>query len=452
MAHLLVVDDEPAITTVLSAFFERTGGHTVTRAHSGLEGVERFVRHRPDLVLLDLRLPDISGFEVLQRLREYDPVVIMITAHGDIPLAVEAMKNGAENFLTKPVDLPHLSAITDRALEKARLKQFNAYLRQQRTSNPAAPLLGRSAAMRELAAQVELLASSDNTTGLLLGESGTGKGRVARLIHARSPRVRHPFVQVNCAALTATSLDAELFGIERAGPGEVAEPRTGLFEIGSHGTVFLDEVGDLAPELQPKLLGVLEGKSFRRVGGTQEVSIDVRVLAASSKDLVNEVNAGRFREDLYYRLSVMPVYLPPLRARAREDLVELVGTLMDELRPQLPDAPAALSDDALDQILKYSWPGNIRELRNALERAMLVSRGTDLIRPTHMPAEVRDAWGGDVSGYTPKTLLELERAHIHRALHAHNLNRTRAARELGISRATLIKKIKQFGLVFRPEH
>jgi DNA-binding NtrC family response regulator len=450
VAHLLIIDDEPAITAVLGAFFERNGGHTVTRAHSGVEGIDRLAQQRPDLTLLDLRLPDISGFEVLQRVREYDPVVIMITAYGDVPLAVEAMKNGAENFLTKPVDLPHLAAVTDRALEKARLKQLNSLLRLQRDGSPAMPLLGRSPAMLELTTQVELLASSEKTIGLLLGESGTGKGRVARLIHELGPRARHAFVEVNCAALTTASLDSELFGYERGAFSGAMETTSGLFEVAHGGTVFLDEIGDLAPDLQPKLIGVLEGKSFRRLGGTQEISTDVRLLAASSKDLVNEVNAKRFREDLYYRLSVMPIHLPPLRARAREDLVELTAKLMTELRRQLPDAPRDLSDDALDRILKYSWPGNIRELRNTLERAMLIARGSDIVKLEHLPADVRDSWGASTNGYVPKTLLDMERAHIHRTLHAHNLNRTHTARELGISRATLIKKIKQYGLVFRP--
>ena len=454
MAHILVIDDEPAITAVLGTFFERNGGHTVTRSHSGLDGIERYVRERPDVVLLDLRLPDISGFEVIQRLQRYDPVVIMITAHGDVPLAVEAMQGGAENFLTKPVDLPHLSAVTDRAIEKARLKQLNSFMRTQREGHTAQmPLLGRSRAMRDLAAQVEILASSDKTTGLILGESGTGKGRVARLVHALSPRARHAFVEVNCGSLTAATLDAELFGFERGAPGtdgDAGETKAGLFEVAHGGTVFLDEIVDLSPELQPKLLGVLEGNSFRRIGGTQQISANVRILAASSKDLVSEVNNGQFREDLYYRLSVMPMHLPPLRARTREDMVELVGTLIAELSPQLTDAPAELTDDALDRILKYSWPGNIRELRNALERAMLVARGERAIKPEHLPSEVREAWGGGVDSHTPRTLVEMERAHIHRALHAHNLNRTHAARELGISRATLIKKIKQFGLVFHP--
>ncbi|HXC25433.1 MAG TPA: sigma-54 dependent transcriptional regulator [Gemmatimonadaceae bacterium] len=448
MAHLLIIDDEPGITAVLSTFFERNGGHTVSRAHSGIEGVERFHQDRPDLTLLDLRLPDISGFEVLQRIRTHDPVVIMITAHGEVELAVEAMKNGAENFLTKPVDLPHLAAVTDRALEKVRLKQLNSLLRLQGDGHAATPLLGRSVTMRELATQVELLASSEKTIGLILGESGTGKGRVARLIHTMSPRAKKAFVEVNCATLTAASLDSDLFGHERGAVSDTTDAKTGLFEVAHHGTVFLDEVGDLASDLQPKLLGILEGKSFRRLGGTQEITTDVRLLAAASKDLVNEVNTGRFREDLYYRLSVMPVYLPPLRARAREDLVELIASLIGELRLQLTDAPSTLSDDALDRMLKHSWPGNIRELRNTLERAMLMARGSEVVKPEHLPSEVRDAWGGGVNGYTPKTLLEVERTHIHRTLHAHNLNRTHAARELGISRATLIKKIKQFGLVF----
>jgi transcriptional regulator with PAS, ATPase and Fis domain len=216
--------------------------------------------------------------------------------------------------------------------------------------------------------------------------------------------------------------------------------------VADSGSLFLDEIGDLDATLQPKLLRVLEGKGFRRLGGTDEVNVDVRLITATSKDLVNEVTAGSFREDLYYRLSVMPIFLPPLRARAREDVIELIAHVLDELHKSLTDAPAQLSDLALDRLLRYPWPGNIRELRNVLERAMIMGRGSASIGVEHLPVEVREASGAGVEHHVPRSLSEVERTHIERTLKAHEGNRTRAARELGISRATLIKKIKEFGL------
>jgi len=451
MASVLIVDDETPITQALGTFFERSGGHVVMAAHSGAEGIATFERARPDLVLLDVRLPDMTGFDVLARIRDANPVVIMITGYGDVALAVQAMQNGAENFLTKPVDLAHLGAVAERGFEKARLRQMNRYLASRHGPPSPALVLGASRPMQELAAQIDLIASSDRTTVLLIGESGSGKGRVAELIHARSPRATQPFVEVNCAALTAASLDVELFGQDRSGGEDNGasanrEFKPGLFEVAHGGTLFLDEVGDLDSHLQPKLLRILEGKSFRRVGGTQEIFANVRLIAATSKDLVNEVTAGTFREDLYYRLNVMPIYLPPLRARSREDLLELVARVIDELRPILPDAPTAVSEGALDRMLRYGWPGNIRELHNVLERAMIMSRGQDAIAAHHLPGDVREVAGGPVDHHVPKSLEEVERSHIERTLRAHAGNRTHTARELGISRATLIKKIKAFGL------
>ena len=460
MSSVLIVDDEPSITQALGAFFERSGGHVVTAAHNGEEAVSLFQRTRPDLVLLDVRLPDMTGFAVLDQIRADAPVVIMMAAFGDVPLAVQAMQKGAENFLTKPIELTHLGAVAERGFEKARLRQMNRYLASRHGHADAHLVLGASRPMQELAAQIDMLAASDRTTVLLIGESGSGKGRVAELIHSRSPRAAMPFVEVNCAALTAGSLDGELFGQERSVAGGAAtgngtdgdgshagrEYKPGLFEVASGGSLFLDEIGDLDSHLQPKLLRVLEGKAFRRVGGTQEICANVRLIAATSKDLVNEVTAGTFREDLYYRLNVMPVYLPPLRARAREDVLELVAHVIGELRSIFPDAPTAVSDAALERLLRYSWPGNIRELRNVLERAMIMSRGQATIAAEHLPSDVRDAAGGSTDQHIPKSLDEVERTHIERTLRAHTGNRTHTSRELGISRATLIKKIKAYGL------
>jgi two-component system, NtrC family, response regulator AtoC len=446
MATILIIDDEPDITATLSRFFERAR-HEVLVAHSGEEGIASYRRARPDLVLLDLHLPDMSGLDVLSTLHAMEAVVIMITGQGDIEVAVEAMRSGAENFLPKPVELAHLGAASDRALEKAKLREMNRFLTSRRGDGTAGgALLGVSPAMTDVANQISLLARSEKTTALLLGESGTGKGRVAELIHAQSPRAAKPFVEVNCASLTSTLLDSELFGHEKEALGDARERKIGLVEIANGGSLFLDEIADLDATLQPKLLRVLEGKSFRRLGGTEEIRVEVRLIAATSKDLVNEVTAGRFREDLYYRLSVMPITLPPLRARAREDLVQLIGAVLDELHPQLGEAPERVSEAALERLLKYAWPGNIRELRNVLERAMIMGRGAPEVLPVHLPSEVRDASGAAVEHYVPKSLEEVERVHMERTLRAHSGNRTRAARELGISRATLIKKIRDYNL------
>lgn len=445
MASILIIDDEVAIAAAFAMFFRHDGQHVVHEAYTGGDGVDAYWRLRPDLVLLDVRLPDMTGFEVLAKIREDNPVVIMITAYGDVPMAVDALHKGAENFLTKPVDLSHLSAAADRALEKSRLRRMNRYLSDKRDATPRV-VFGASSAMRDLSDQVMLLAQSDRTTGLVIGERGSGKGRVAELIHQLSPRASKPFVDVNCAALTAESLDIELFGEE----GSAGRPaKLGLFEIADSGTLFLDEIGDLSLQLQPKLLRALEGKGFRRHGGTVDIVPNTRVIAATSRDLGEELAAGRFREDLYYRLSVMPIRLIPLRERTREDMLELLGNIMGELAVVLPGAPDTLTDEALEALLRYGWPGNIRELRNALERAMLMARGAGRIEARHLAREITSASGADVAHHLPRTLADVERAHIDRTLKAHQFNRTHAAKELGIARATLIKKIKEYELAER---
>ncbi|HET8771345.1 MAG TPA: sigma-54 dependent transcriptional regulator [Gemmatimonadaceae bacterium] len=444
MASILIIDDEVAIATAFAMFFRHDGAHTVVEAHNGEDGIAAYRRLRPDLVLLDVRLPDMTGFDVLSAIRDDNPVVIMVTAYGDVPTAVDALHKGAENFLTKPVDLSHLAAAAERALEKAQLRRMSHWLADRRGIGKDL-VFGSSSSMRELQAQLSLLAGSDRTTALVLGESGSGKGRVAELLHAQSPRAAGPFVEVNCASLRPESLDSELFGVE-AGNGEGESTKLGAFEIADRGTIFLDEISDLDPQLQPKLVRVLEGKGFRRVGGTNEITPNVRVIAASSRDLVAEVAEGRFREDLYYRLAVMPIQLPPLRARLREDLMELIVSVQNALLPSLPGAPTRLSDEALNALLRYGWPGNIRELRNVLERAMLMSRGQAVVEALHLPREVQSASGALVSHHEPRSLNEVERAHIDRTLRAHHHNRTHAARELGISRATLIKKIREYDL------
>ena len=445
MAKILIVDDEPDLSAAFGRYFERTG-HDVLRAGTGEEAIAMVEAEHPAMMLLDLKLPDMTGFDVLARTREHRPIVVVVTGHADVALAVEAMQGGAEGFLTKPVELAHLGAVVDRALEKAQLRDLSraAGARVGRLSTEM--LLGSSSPMRELAQQIELLARSERTVALLVGELGVGKGRVARAIHALSGRGGRAFHEIDCSTRPVEELDLELFGVERS----VGGPVPGLFEAADGGTLFLDEIADLPESLQPMLLRALETRRVRRSGGTREVVVDVRLIAATTRDLATEVTEGRFREDLYYRLGVMPLYLPPLRARSREDMRETVRALVSELRRGVPDAPHEVGDDALELIGSYPWPGNVRELRNVLERALLLARGATAVLPAHLPAEVRGSGDDLPVPHVSRTLAEVERAHIDRTLRAHSANRTRTARELGISRATLIKKIREYELGERP--
>ncbi|HKI94936.1 MAG TPA: sigma-54 dependent transcriptional regulator [Gemmatimonadales bacterium] len=441
---LLLVDDDPDVLRSVGAFLERSGW-TVFREDTGEAAITAFQRERPDVVVLDLWLPDLSGLDVLERLREWNAAVVLLTGHADVPTAVQAMQLGAENFLTKPVDMPHLVATVTRAAETARLRREVRRLTASDRPGAGAVALGVSPPMRELERQVALLAEAERTTVLITGESGTGKGRVARMLHAGSPRAAAPFVEVNSGGLTATFLANELFGHERGAFTDAKDTKRGLFEIADRGTLFLDEIGELGLELQPKLLGVIETKRFRRLGGTREIGVDVRLLAATNRDLVQLVNDGAFREDLYYRINVTVIHLPPLRERARDDRLALVEQLMAELAGEVPGAPAEVGTEALDRLLSYAWPGNVREMRNALERGMIMARGAPALGLEHLPTEIRRGRGG-VRRHKAETLKDAERRQIERALKFHGGNRTHAARELGISRVTLLKKIRDYGL------
>jgi len=309
----------------------------------------------------------------------------------------------------------------------------------QRDNHAVLPLMGTSRTMHDLVRQVDALARSDAATALLIGEPGTGKSRLAQYIHSRSARAARPFVEINCATSDATTLATELFG-----DPDAAEHAPGLLDLVSGGTVLVEEIADLGTDLQQRLLHTLDSADAQ---ADNAEATAVRVIAASSKDLVSEVNAGRFREDLYYRLGVAPVHLPPLRARSRDDLTELITATFFTLSAELADSPRTLDQDVIECLIAYPWPGNIRELRNAIERAIMVARGERVLRRAHLAAELQDDQGSEIV-HTPRTLMDVERAHIHRTLRAHKLNRTHAARELGISRATLIKKIKEYGLVY----
>jgi DNA-binding NtrC family response regulator len=441
---LLLVDDDPSVLRAIGDYFERIG-YEVWRDGTGEQALDTYRRVRPDVILLDLHLPDSSGLVVLERLRREGAAVILLTGQGDIETAVKAMQLGAENFLTKPVDMTHLAAAIARVAEKSRLSRQNARLRALDHEIEGIASLGVSPAMHELGRQIELLAASDRSTVLLQGESGTGKGWVARVLHNLSPRAGGPFIEVNCAGLSATFLDSELFGHEKGAYTDAKERKIGLFELADKGSIFLDEIGELAPELQPKLLHVLETKKFRRLGGTRELQVDVRLITATNRDLVREVEAGRFREDLFYRLNVMPLTIPPVRDRTREDRLELITRIIQDLKAQLPGCPSECTTDVLDRLLSAPWPGNVREMRNVLERSMILGRGHAAIGFEQLPADLRQRSTTD-RRYQAQSLSEVERQHIERTLRHHGGNRTRAAAELGISRATLINKIKQYGM------
>jgi two-component system response regulator HydG len=440
---VLLIDDEVDMLRSIGNHFERQG-YEVIRELTGEAGLATFERLRPEVVILDLRLRGMDAMQVLEQLRQRDAAVILLAATGDTAAAVRAMQAGAESFVVKPVDMEHLAAATARVADKVRLRRLARTLQGRNVAGAALDVLGESSPMQELAQQIGLLAQSERTTVLLSGESGTGKGWVARLIHDLSPRGREPFVEVACGGFDAVQLDSEVFGHEKGAFPEARERRQGLFEVADRGTLLLDEIADLPPELQPKVLKVLETRSFRRLGGTREITVDVRLIGSTSRDLAAEVASGRFREDLYYRLSVMPLRLPPLRDRSREDRLALITRLLAELRRAIPDGPATANAEALERLLAYPWPGNVREMRNVLERALILGRGQPTISVEHLPGEFRARPGVGDRRHTPISLDELERQHIERTLKHHAGNRTRAAAELGISRATLINKIKRY--------
>ncbi|HSB53265.1 MAG TPA: sigma-54 dependent transcriptional regulator, partial [Gemmatimonadales bacterium] len=373
--------------------------------------------------------------------------VILLTGHGDVSTAVQAMQLGAENFLTKPMDLEHLLAAVARVADKVRLKRLNELL-LLRTAPGEAGLetLGNSPAMRELIKQAGLVALAERTPVLLKGESGVGKGWLARMLHQLSPRASGPFVEVSGYGQSPAALEADLFGLERATEQDGRERRPGMVEVAAGGTMFIEEVADLPAEIQPRLLRLLETRTFRRVGGTKELASDVRVIAATSRDLGAMVDGGSFREDLAYRLNVTPLTLPPLRDRPKEDRLSVLLSLVNELQRQVSGAPAAVGPEALERLLAHGWPGNVREMRNVLERALILARGQMSVGIEHLPGEFRARPGPGDRRHTPMTLDELERAHIERTLRHHTGNRTRAAQELGISRATLINKIKRYAI------
>lgn len=441
---VLILDDEAGVRLALREFL---GAHglEVLEAERCEEASIIFRRTRPDALILDYLLPDGDALDLMAKIREIDTDVpiILLTAHGSIDLAVRAVKQGAEYFFTKPVELPALLVVLQRAINNQRTRRRELADRSDRGKRTVDPFLGSSQGIKSLAEEAHKLAQSDRPV-LLLGETGTGKGVVARWLHERGPRAGAAFVDLNCAGLARDLLESELFGHAKGAFTSADAHKMGLLEVAHRGTLFLDEIGDVDPSVQPKLLKVIEEMRFRRVGEIRDLLVDVRFIAATHQDLAGLVTQRLFRSDLYFRISALPLMIPPLRERV-EDIPLLAKYLIEKIAEEIDRGEVQLTDAAVAALQAYSWPGNIRELRNVLERALLLSDGRDLTAR-------QLKFDRSISGETQKlvdsdeTLAEMERRHIARVLEEEGGNVPRTALRLGIPRSTLYQRIKSHGL------
>jgi DNA-binding NtrC family response regulator len=461
MAHILCVDDDPGVLVVLEQVLAGLG-HPTTLASSVGDALELARRESFDLVITDYRMPDASGLDLLAQLREsgFETPVIVMTGYSTVELAVDAMKRGAADYLTKPLRAEALRIAVTQALEVHRLKRTNDAFRRELTDlQGARAIVGDSPALRKVMETIAAVAPT-RATVLIEGESGTGKELVARAIHEQSPRAEGPFVTVNCAAVPEGLVESAMFGHERGAFTGATTRSTGAFERAHGGTLLLDEISEMRLDLQSKLLRAIQEQEFERVGGSQSVRVDVRILATTNRDLVTEVDAGRFRRDLFYRLSVVPVHTPPLRERL-EDLPALVDHFVRQFSAQLGMKPPVVPLETLSLLRNHAWPGNIRELANAIERAVILQKGGRLVitpmpvapglaamRPApaaaKSPAMVRDGDGTSPAPAAAADLLnlrDLERVTIERALVATGGHRAQAAKLLGISERTLRNKL-----------
>jgi len=446
-AKLLVVDDHDPIRANLKRFFEKRSMEVLTAA-SGSDALEICASSMIDVVLLDLRLPDLDGLEVLTRIKASSPqtCVVLITAHGDVDTAVKAMQLKADNFLVKPVDLGALEVLVNKLLEGARTKSEVLYLKEK-----VSRLEGFSSAVSRrlpatVAETIRTLASSPATTVLIQGETGTGKGVAARMIHEMSARAANSFVDLNCATLTAEFLESELFGHEKGAFTDAKEFKRGMLELAHGGSLFLDEIGELAPSVQARLLKVIEEKQFRRLGGTSPLKVDTRIIAASNADLERAARAGRFRSDLFYRLNVMTLVIPPLRQR-RDEILPLARKFLEEFGGIGPSRRTLqLTSEADAALLAHEWPGNIRELKNVMERAALLAPDETIGLEELPDGILRGGRTRKPDGVGDLSLDAVERDHIAKVLRLCEGSRSQAARLLGIHRSTLLQKIGRYGL------
>jgi two-component system response regulator AtoC len=465
-ATVLIVDDERTLGRAIKAFLDASGyeAELVQSAEQALELLERL---RPDVVFTDVQLPGLSGIELLRRIREFDPsiAVVVMTAFGTIEGAVEAVKLGAFDYVKKPLDLEELKLLADRARENSQLKQELSYYRRRAAQEDSfGNVIGESPSMRAVMARAREIAALDETPPVLLtGETGTGKGLVARTIHATGTRAAKPFIDVNCTALPANLIEAELFGHERGAFTDAKESKLGLFEAAEGGFLFLDEIGDLELALQGKLLRAIEDRTVRRVGGIRDRKIDVRILTATNRDLERESQHDRFRKDLYFRLAVILLRLPPLRERG-DDILALAQFYLRQSATKYGKPARRIGAEAQALLLKYPWPGNVRELSHVMERAVLWSREATL-GPDHLsltmpgepgappPSPPSASSSGEPAPPAGRSLPpdgmplgDWERTMLEQALREAGGNQTRAAQRLGISRDTLRYRIKKYGI------
>ena len=450
MSNILLIEDNERMAKVLARHME-IEGHQVILAQDGAAGLEAFRQQKVDLVLTDLKLPDKSGLEVLQALKDENPMVpvVVMTAHGTIETAVKAVKDGAFDFLQKPIEPEHLLLIIGKALETRQLVTENLILKEELQSREK-KLIGQSRLLVDAQEQAKKVAGG-TTTVILRGESGTGKELFARLIHVLSPRKNGPFIAINCAAIPKDLLESELFGHERGAFTGAATRKIGKFELADEGTIFLDEIGDMELGLQGKVLRVLEGDRFMRVGGTTKVKADVRLIAATNKDLEAAVATQAFRADLFYRLNVFPIIMPPLRER-RDDIPLLVDHFLGVYARELKKDVKTVSPEALDLMMRLPWTGNIRELQNCIERSVILCDGR-VVKPEHLGVSLRIPFATEepsvtdglqaVSGAASRAA---ETKLIERVLGETGGNKSRAAEILQVSYKTLLTKIKDYGL------
>jgi len=440
---ILVVDDEASVRDALYKWF-REDGYRVDVAADANEALRKLQEASWDIVLLDIRLPGIDGLELQRRMREIDPslVIIMITAYASVESAVQALKQGAFDYVTKPIDPDDLEHLIRNAVEQKRLRAENIQLRQKiEELSRADEIIGQTPAMKQVFELVRTVAATDSTV-LIRGESGTGKELIARAIHSHSRRRYFPIITVNCGAFPETLLESELFGHERGAFTGAQYRRKGKLELADGGTLFLDEIGDIPAKMQADLLRVIETKQFTRVGGNQVIRSDFRLICATNKDLEKEMREGRFREDLYYRINVFTIYLPPLRER-REDIPLLARHFMRRFAAAMNKPITEISPEAMEKLMAYDWPGNVRELENAIERAMVVGR-PPVIRPEDLPFQI--AQRERPTADELESLEDVERSHIEKILLKTDWNITRAASILKIDRVTLYNKIRKYGL------
>ncbi len=446
---ILVVDDEESHRIMLRAVLTEDG-YRVTEAADGTEAIRAVEKEAFDIILLDIRMTNMDGIEALSEIRKISPLVpvLIMTAYASVKTAVEALKAGAFDYMTKPLDIEEVKILIEKALEHYHLRAENLTLKERLGDRfDFSRIIGRSGKMKILLDTLAMVAPSDATV-LIMGESGTGKEVAANAIHHNSPRAGQPFIKVSCAALPETLLESELFGHEKGAFTGAVSRREGRFQLAHRGTIFLDEVGEMSPSIQTKLLRVLQEKEFEPLGSARTIKVDIRVIAATNKDLAKEVREGRFREDLYYRLNVVPITMPPLRER-KEDIPPLADHFLAIFREKNRKPLKGISGKALDLLVRYDWPGNIRELENCIERAVIMTK-EEMITPIDFPPQIQMLSGEEEKGgfAIPYgiSLEAMERQLIVKTLAETGGNRTRASEILGINRRTLQNKLREYGL------